>query len=144
MATIVRLVHPKRTAVSATRQPAQQETGKARIKFESLPTVLSAMVSEVSSVGITIEADLPWLSVGTRVLANCPDGIEYTARVQSFDVDVTTAGAARLRIFAALSEPTGSTAKVAARPPAPSTRGRRLLEFGLLLAAAILCSSAMG
>jgi hypothetical protein len=144
MASIVRLVHPKRTVVSATRQPVQQETGKARIKFESLPTVLTAMVSDVSSVGITIEADLPWLSVGGSVKANCPDGLEYTARVQSFDIDVTAAGAARLRIFAALSEPAASTTTITARPPARSTRWRRLLAFGLFLAAAFLCSSAMG
>jgi hypothetical protein len=138
MATIVRLVHPKRTVVSAQGRPADPASGRARIKLESLPAALSAVVSDVSSAGITIEADLPWLSVGTSVCANCPDGVEYTARVQSFDIDLTPSGSARLRIFAALS-PDGQA--VAAPRRDRGSRWRRLLIFGAFLAAAAVLSS---
>jgi len=138
MANIVRLVHPKRTMVSAPGRPADLGPGKARIKLESLPTALSAVVSDVSSAGITIEAELPWLSVGTSVRANCPDGVEYNARVQSFDVEVTSSGSARLRIFAALA-PNGQAAAGPRRHR--SSRWRRLLVFGVFLAAAAVLSS---
>jgi hypothetical protein len=138
MANILRLVNPKRTVVSAGGRPPAHPDGKARIKLESLPAALSAVVSAVSSAGITIEADLPWLSVGTSVRANCPDGVEYSAHVQSFDIDLTPAGSARLRIFAALS-PNGQA--VAAPRRDRGSRWQRLLIFGLFLAAAAVLSS---
>jgi hypothetical protein len=120
---------------------------KARIKFDSLPTVLRAVVSDASDVGITIEAELPWLSVGTALHADCPNGVEYTARVQSFDLDVTGSGAARLRIFAALSAPAQPPAdpKPSKRPRQPTRPGlRRLLAFGAFVAMATLLCSGVG
>jgi len=118
---------------------------KARIKFESLPTALRAVVSDASDIGITIEAELPWLSVGTALHADCPNGVEYTARVHSFDLDVSGSGAARLRIFAALAAPDQALAPPPERRPRQRTRSRlrRLLSFGVLaVTAALLCSGA--
>jgi hypothetical protein len=125
--------------IAATQAPA-------RIKLESLPALLRAVVSGVSDAGITIEAELPWLSVGTAVHADCPDGVAYDARVQRFDIEVTGAGTARLRIFAAL--PTDQPA-LAAAPQAseavdhttPRPHVRRAFAFAAFLAMALLCSS---
>jgi hypothetical protein len=78
----------------------------ARIKLESLPTPLRAAIRDRTANGITIEAELPWLSIGTELQAVSPDGTEYTSPVQSFDVEVTGTGSARLLIFAGPSPPT--------------------------------------
>jgi hypothetical protein len=131
-------------AMASTDNP---QSAKARIKFDSLPTVLRAVVSDASDIGITIEAELPWLSVGTALHADCPNGVEYTAHVQSFDLDVTGSGTARLRIFAALSAPDQTRAAVPSneRPRQPTRpRLRRLLAFGAFLAAATLLCSGVG
>jgi hypothetical protein len=101
-------------------------------------------VSDVSDIGITIEAELPWLAVGTALQADCPNGVEYTARVHSFDLDVTGTGAARLRIFAALSAPDEPQADPpSSKCPRQPTRPylRRLLALGaFVLAATLLCA----
>ena len=51
-----------------------------------------------------IEAELPWLTVGSEIQAEMPDGREKAGRVHWFGMDATSAGgAARLRIFVDLS-----------------------------------------
>src|SRR5438552_3273689 len=76
--------------------------GDARIRLASLPTHLRAVIREQSEKGTIIAAELPWLAIGTPVQIQSSDG-ERAGSVQSFDVEVTAAGAARLLIFAAPS-----------------------------------------
>jgi hypothetical protein len=123
--------------------PAVAESGaaKARIKLESLPALLRAVVSGVSDTGITIEAELPWLAVGTAVHADCPDGVGYDARVQRFDLDVTSSGAARLRIFAALSSEQPGAPEAHRPRHATRPRVRRAFALAAFMAIALLCSS---
>lgn len=94
--------------------------GDTRIKLESLPTPLRAIVRDRSEGCITIEAELPWLSIGTILHADCDDGREHIGHVQSFDVEVTPKGSARLLIFASLSP----TASLPAAIPRPRTATR--------------------
>jgi hypothetical protein len=161
MASTLRLVESHETEAPAQKRsrthgdlPAAMagadnnpSAAKARIKFDSLPTVLRAVVSDASDNGITIEAELPWLTVGTALQADCPNGVEYTARVHSFDLDVTGSGAARLRIFAALSAPAQphAAAPPSKRPRQPTRpRLRRLLAFGAFVATATLLCAGVG
>jgi hypothetical protein len=132
--------HDELPAVASVAE--SRGAAKARIKFESLPTLLRAVVSDVSGGGITIQAELPWLSVGTAVHADCPDGVAYDARVHHFDIEVTDSGAARLRIFAALSPEQPLDAPEALRPRQPTRpRVRRALAFAAFVAIGLLCSS---
>ena len=83
-----------------------------RVKFASLPVPLRVAARDQSESAILIEGDLPWLAIGTSLGLELPNGIQKAGRVQSFDIDVTPGGSARLRILADLS-PAGS------RPPEP-------------------------
>jgi hypothetical protein len=133
--------HDELPAVASVSESRGAAT--ARIKLESLPTLLRAVVSDLSDGGITIEAELPWLSVGTAVHAECPDGLAYDARVHHFDIDVTGSGTARLRIFAARSpEQPPLDAPEAELPWQPTQpRLRPGLAFAAFAAMALLCSS---
>ena len=114
---------------------APPRRGGARIKLESLPTPLRAVVRNRSKRGIVIEAELPWLSIGTVVQAVAADGVEHTGSVQSFDVDVTSTGSARLLILAALAPP-GTKPGVVPAIPRPRKRERHsrwLLPVGAML-----------
>jgi hypothetical protein len=78
-------------------------TKPVRIKLGDLPAPLRAVVRDESHGGILIEAELPWLTVGSEVQAEFSDGREKAGRVHWFGVDATRAGSARLRIFVDLS-----------------------------------------
>lgn len=78
-------------------------TKPVRIKLGDLPAPLRAVVRDESQGGILIEAELPWLTVGSAVQTEFPDGREKAGRVHWFGVDATKAGSARLRIFVDLS-----------------------------------------
>jgi hypothetical protein len=81
----------------------QRPTTPVRIKLGDLPAPLRAVVRDESNGGILIEAELPWLTVGSAVQAEFTDGREKSGRVHWFGVDATRAGSARLRIFVDLS-----------------------------------------
>jgi drug/metabolite transporter (DMT)-like permease len=110
--------------------------GTRRIRLDSLRTPLWAVVREQSQNDITIAAELPWLAIGTVVHAASPDGTEFTGHVQSFDVEVTSAGSARLLIRADL----GGTPAAAATPRPRRTR----LRWSLLVGAVLLLAGALG
>jgi hypothetical protein len=123
MATL-RLIKPQEPAASmddagderATPAPIEPDrSGSVRIRLDSLPAPLRAVVRDRSEAGITIEAELPWLAVGTAVHADPPDDGGQQAWVQSFDVEVTSTGSARLLIYAGRSP----------RPRAPVAAGRQ-------------------
>jgi hypothetical protein len=78
-------------------------TTQVRIKLGALPAPLRAIVRDESHGGMLIEAELPWLTVGSEIQAEFPDGREKAGRVHWFGVDATSAGSARLRIFVDLS-----------------------------------------
>ncbi len=84
-------------------------TKPVRLKLGQLPAPLRAVVRDESHGGILIEAELPWLTVGSDVQAEFPDGREKAGRVHWFGVDATRAGSARLRIFVDLSSTGAAT-----------------------------------
>jgi hypothetical protein len=111
--------------------------GDARIRLASLPTPLRAVVRERSEKGITIAADLPWLAIGTPIEVLSSDGGEQTGSVQSFDVEVTSGGSARLLIFATPSDSPTSGART---PPGEQTRRRR--RWPLMVAMVLVAAAA--
>jgi hypothetical protein len=113
--------------------------GDARIRLASLPTPLRAVVRERSERCITIAADLPWLAIGTPVEVQSSDGGEQAGSVQSFDVEVTSGGSARLLIFVT---PSGSPASGART--SPSERVRRWRWWPLMVATVLVAVAAIG
>jgi hypothetical protein len=98
-------------------------------------------------MAILLEGDLPWLALDTPIEVELPNGIQTTGRVQSFDIDVTAEGSARLRIFTFLSRPLclppATPAECDEARPARSAPGFRLLPF-LYVALASLGGYAAG
>jgi hypothetical protein len=93
-----------RVLAAVRREPTgARPTRPVRIKLGDLPAPLRAVVRDESHGGILIEAELPWLTVGSAVQAEFSDGREKAGRVHWFGVDATRAGSARLRIFVDLS-----------------------------------------
>lgn len=93
-----------RVLAAVRREPTgTRPTKPVRIKLGDLPAPLRAVVRDESHGGILIEAELPWLTVGSAVQAEFSDGREKAGRVHWFGVDATRAGSARLRIFVDLS-----------------------------------------
>jgi hypothetical protein len=72
-------------------------------------------------------------ALDTPIEVELPNGIQTTGRVQSFDIDVTAEGSARLRIFAFLSRPLclppATPAECDEARPTRSAPGFRLLPF---------------
>jgi hypothetical protein len=152
MATL-RLIKPEEPtpASASSKAPEDASPGSAsdsdagrrsdaRIRLDSLPTALRATIRERKDNLVTIEAELPWLAVGTVVHASGPDGTEQSGHVQSFDVEVTSAGSARLLIFADLALPGLPKVKAAAA----SHRPVRAKWGPILTTAALLASFAGG
>src|SRR5437868_2332270 len=93
-----------RVLATVRREPTgARPTTHVRIKLGALPAPLRAVVRDESHGGILIEAELPWLTVGSAVQAEFSDGREKAGRVHWFGVDATRVGSARLRIFVDLS-----------------------------------------
>jgi hypothetical protein len=105
-----------------------------RVKFESLPVPLRVAARDRSDSGLLIEGDLPWLAVGTGLQVELPDGLQQSGRVQSFDIEVTPPGSARLRIFADLLPPPDPSAEIAS-PQRPARSW--LLPMFFLVGAAL-------
>jgi hypothetical protein len=129
-----------RARTQEVEAPGPDESGGHRaevpIRLESLPTPLRAVVRDHTEGSIRIEAELPWLAVGTVVHAGNPDGTERTGQVHSFDVELTGEGSARLLIFAAL-EGAGLPAPEPPARPRPRSRRSPLLMAVLLVGAAV-------
>src|SRR5689334_1504317 len=107
---------PTLRLVEPHESPAPAETGQPEtvpIRLESLPAPLRAVVRDQPDGSLRIEAELPWLAVGTVVHAGPPGGAERSAQVQDFDVEVTDGGSARLVILTATS-PAGAAPAAAA------------------------------
>jgi hypothetical protein len=112
--------------------------GEVPIRLESLPTPLRAVVRDHAEGCLRIEAELPWLAVGTVVHAGNDDGTDRVGRVRAFDVELTGEGSARLLIYATLAGahlPATSLPKRARRPQRRSP---------VLIAAFVLGAAAAG
>jgi hypothetical protein len=114
-------------------------TAQVRIKLGALPAPLRAIVRNESNGGMLIEAELPWLTVGSEIQAEMPDGREKAGRVHWFGMDATSAeGAARLRIFVDLS----ATSKVPVKlPDVAELSGRRSKRWPWVLATLVLMAA---
>jgi len=98
-----------RVLAAVRREPTgARPTTQVRVKLDALPAPLRAVVRDESHDGILIEAELPWLTVGSEVQAEFPDGRVTAGRVHWFGVDATRVGSARLRIFVDLSSADGA------------------------------------
>ncbi len=140
-ATAVRAATPPPPAsdpLPASPAPSTGIERDVRVKLASLPVPLRVSARDQSNRAILLECDLPWLTLDSPVALELPNGVQTTGRVQSFDIDVTPEGSARLRIFAFLSRPVSPTPtpvaeEVPATPPraAPPFRFMPLLYLAL-------------
>lgn len=119
-----------------------RQTTQVRMKLGALPAPLRSVVRDESHGGMLIEAELPWLTVGSEIQAEFPDGREKAGRVHWFGVDATSAGSARLRIFVDLS---ASNEGVAAQlPDYAELAGTRPRRWPWAAATAILMIATAG
>lgn len=130
-----------RVLAAARREPTgTTPTISVRIKLESLPAPLRAVVRDQSHGGILLEAELPWLTVGSQVETEFPDGKQQVGRVHWFGVDATRAGSARMRIFVDLS---GRAARNGRIPdPEPVHGEARVPRWRALAIAAVIGAAA--
>lgn len=127
--------------LATVRREATGERPKkpVRLKLAGLAAPLRAVVRDESNGGILIEAELPWLTVGSTVQAGFTDGREKAGRVHWFGVDATRAGSARLRIFVDLSSQSGP---VATELPDVGDLARRRSRWPWFLATAFVVVAA--
>lgn len=88
------------------RDPTLFRKRDVRIHLPSLGTPLRATARDLSEQGVMIEAELPWLRLGSQVTAELSPDRACEGRVRWIGIDVTPAGAARLRISLDLNEDT--------------------------------------
>jgi hypothetical protein len=147
MATL-RLIKPHESAAPADGEPSATTPGRPEtvsIRFGSLPAPLRAVVRDQRDGGLRIEAELPWLAVGTVVHGGPPGGVERTAQVSAFEVEVTSGGSARLVILTApptSAVPPSPTASPP--PPRPSLRLRKVLLGALVIVTAAAAGYFLG
>jgi hypothetical protein len=137
MATL-RLIEPHEHPAPDKPPQTVQPREEVPIRLESLPIPLRAVVRDQPDGSLRIEAELPWLAVGTAVHAGSPEGGERTAQVQDFDMEVTSGGSARLVILTA--PPAGALAPAVARTQPQARRHFRSLVGGALIAIAAAAS----
>jgi hypothetical protein len=131
---------PARTASPASGVAVDPPGSRdVRVRFDSLPMTMRAVVREQPDNRLMIEAQLPWLAIGTVVHAGSAEAMEHTGRVESFELGVTSAGSACLHIFADVSpagEPTRPRSETRRRTQKIPRRAPRLLVTLLLVLAA--------
>jgi PilZ domain-containing protein len=86
------------------REPTQFGKRDVRIHLPSLPAPLRASARDLTERGVMIEAELPWLRLGSQVTTELSADRACDGRVQWIGLDVTRSGSARLRIFVDLTE----------------------------------------
>src|SRR5215475_4173806 len=87
-----------RLVASRVREPTGMLKRKVRIKLAGLPAPLRAVARDLSEQGVMLEAELPWLKLGSAVSTEVAPGRERTGRLKWVGIDVAPSGAARLRI----------------------------------------------
>ncbi|HXU70664.1 MAG TPA: PilZ domain-containing protein [Polyangia bacterium] len=86
------------------REPTQFGKRDVRIHLPSLSAPLRASARDLTERGVMIEAELPWLRLGSQVTTELSSDRACDGRVQWIGLDVTRSGSARLRIFVDLTE----------------------------------------
>ena len=118
------------------------------MKFDSLPMALRAIAREKSDRHMIFEAELPWLAIGTGVSAESAAGVGRAGRVDSFDIEVTSSGSARLVIVADISLAGSARSAIPSRSrPPPRTvvvRWVALPVAAFVLAVGVLLAYALG
>jgi hypothetical protein len=89
------------------REPTISSRRDVRIHLPSLPSPLRATARDMTERGIMIEAELPWLRLGSPVTTELSPERACDGHVQWIGLDVTRAGSARLRVFIDLGEEGG-------------------------------------
>src|SRR5262249_11480553 len=83
-------------------QRAKEPTGtlkrKVRIKLGALPAPLRAVARDLNEQGVMLEAELPWLKLGSVVTTEIAPGRVRSGRMRWVGIDVAPSGVARLRI----------------------------------------------
>jgi hypothetical protein len=110
---IQRLIHK--------REPTGVGKRDVRIHLPSLSAPLRASARELNDTGVMIEADLPWLRLGSPVTAELSPERACDGHVSWIGLDVTRAGSARLRMFVDFS---GDENGLAPPPAELINRGR--------------------
>src|SRR5262249_34632832 len=86
------------------REPTPFRKRDVRIHLPSLNAPLRASARDLSERGIMLEAELPWLRLGSEVTTELSPERACEGRVQWIGLDVTRSGSARLRIFVDLTD----------------------------------------
>jgi hypothetical protein len=92
------------TRLVQKREPTQFGKRDVRIHLPSLSAPLRASARDLTERGVMIEAELPWLRLGSQVTTELSSDRACDGRVQWIGLDVTRSGSARLRIFVDLTE----------------------------------------
>jgi uncharacterized protein (TIGR02266 family) len=84
-----------------TREPtgARASRRELRIRLPSLPAPLRAVARDQTDRGLMLEAELPWLTLGSEIVAELTPDRAVEGTIRWVGLDVTRAGHARLRIF---------------------------------------------
>ena len=105
-----------RVVAAGRREPSALFKRDVRIRLASLPAPLRAVARDQSEEGLILEAELPWLKLGSEISAELGPGQTRTGRVRWVGLDLTRAGAARLRILVDLTEEAPSDQSTSASP----------------------------
>jgi hypothetical protein len=92
------------TRLVQKREPTQFGRRDVRIHLPELSAPLRARARDLTERGVMIEAELPWLRLGSPVTTELSPDRACDGHVQWIGLDVTRSGSARLRIFVDLSE----------------------------------------
>jgi hypothetical protein len=87
-----------RLVADRTREPESDERRAVRIRLPGLPSALRAVARDLTSAGVTLEAELPWLRLGSSVSTEVSPGMAKVGSMRWVGIDVAHDGTARLRI----------------------------------------------
>ena len=104
------------------REPTQLGRREVRIHLPELNAPLRASARDLTERGLMIEAELPWLRLGSAVTTELSPDQACDGHVQWIGLDVTRSGSARLRIFVDLED------KDAPAPPLAALHAARAAE----------------
>jgi uncharacterized protein (TIGR02266 family) len=115
-----------RVVASARREPTGVQRRDVRIRLPSLTSPLRAVARDETEDGLMLEAELPWLRLGSPVTAELGPETTRHGLVSWVGLDVTRGGAARLRIAIDLNTcvdgPMGPQPPVVAHPFEPDEK----------------------
>jgi len=129
----LRTGEPTGTSANPTRR-------ELRIRLPSLPSPLRAVARDQTDRGLMLEAELPWLTLGSEIVAELSPDRAVEGTVRWVGLDVTRAGHARLRIFVEVAgddQPLVEAPPEPAMLPAPQPRRPPLLMTALAVAGAM-------